>query len=369
MTVLILPIALSACSKDSAFDQAASVDVCGMVDQAAVERIVGPLSGQPQVGPIAYGQGIAGVCTWSFKTAMSTSDSTLQASLSTPGSRIAAQDFDPWSEVNFKELEATIGPRMEVKDLGDKALLFEDQRMRRSEIWIQFGKSYAVIRMTGASSSQLVDFARILARDIAARQASSTASDAAAVNNAPASAGQHVVAAPAPGGTPDAHEIAKDARVKALEADGLAREAEREASEAQANEKEATVVLYTMVYAEECIRTDELVRNICSRMGKVIPDNDKAYCDQLPAQTFQQRTSAAYEAFKQAHAAQIATNAASNASTLDGARQDFERQFGQMRSDPVSMMEFESLARELPGHCSVIEKEWLPKLSQGHQGP
>ena len=122
-----------------------------------------------------------------------------------------------------------------------------------------------------------------------------------------------------------------------------------------------------MAYVEECIRTEDLVRNICSRMGKAIPENDKAYCDMLPAQTFQQRTSAGYDAFKQAHAAQIAANASNNASTLDGARQDFERQFGHMRADPVSMPEFESVARDLPGHCSVVEKEWLPKLSQEPQ--
>jgi hypothetical protein len=33
------------------------------------------------------------------------------------------------------------------------------------------------------------------------------------------------------------------------------------------------------------------------------------------------------------------------------------------------MLVFESLARNLPGHCAVVEREWLPKLSQGHQGP
>jgi len=368
VTTLVLPIALSACNKESAFDQAASVDVCGIVDQAAVERIVGPLGGPPQSAPFDYGHGFAGQCTWSFKSFMSTTDSNLRATLSTPGSRIAVQDFDPWSEVNFKELEATLGPRMEVKDLGDKAMLFEDKGMRISEIWILLGKSYVVIRMTNASSSQLVDFARIVAGNIAARQASSSATDAVGGSSTPASGTQNVVAAPAPGGA-DTHELAKDARAKALEADALAREAERKAVEAQANEKEATVVLYTMAYVEECTLTDDLVRNICSRMGKVIPANDKAYCDLLPAQTFQQRTSAAYDEFKQAHAAQIAANATSNASTLDDAREGFERQFGHLRADPVSMLEFESLARNLPGHCAVVEREWLPKLSQGHQGP
>jgi len=360
VTALVLPIVLSACSRQSAFDQAASVDVCGMVDQAAVERIVGPLSGQPQTEPVAYGRGIAGACTWSFKSAMSTNDRSLRASLSTPGSRIVVENYDPWSEVNFKELEATLGPRLEVKDLGDKALLFENVGMRTSEIWIQLGKSYVVIRMTGASSSQLVAFARIVAGDIVARQAASTAADAAAANS-PATAGQNVAAAPVPGATSDAH-------AKAAEAEALARDAERKAGEAQADAKEADLVLYTTAYVEECIRTDDLVRNICARMGKVIPDTDKAYCDMLPAQTFQQRTSAAYDAFKQAHSAQIKANASNNAPTLDGASQEFERQFGHMRADPVSMLEFESLARNLPGQCSVIEKEWLPKLSAGHHG-
>lgn len=95
VTALVLPIALSACSKDSAFDQAANVDVCGMVDQAAVEHIVGPLSSPPQTAPVDSGHGIAGECTWSFKSAMSANDSTLRASLSTPGARIAVQGFDP----------------------------------------------------------------------------------------------------------------------------------------------------------------------------------------------------------------------------------------------------------------------------------
>jgi len=49
-----------------------------------------------------------------------------------------------WSGVNFKELEATMGPRMEVKDLGDKALLFDNVGMRtldgaRASFELQFG--------------------------------------------------------------------------------------------------------------------------------------------------------------------------------------------------------------------------------------
>lgn len=118
---------------------------------------------------------------------------------------------------------------MEVKGLGDKALLFENPGMQLSEIWVQQGKSYVVIRMTGASSSQLVAFARIVAGDMAARQAASTATDAIAGINAPASG---VAAAHAPGGTPDAQAIAKEAQAKATGAEAPTRDAEREAGDA-----------------------------------------------------------------------------------------------------------------------------------------
>ena len=162
---LSLLFMLSGCGKKSRFDEATVVDVCSIVSEAEAQRIFGPLSEQPKPQP--HGSGVAGDCRWSFKSTFGGNNATLFVMLMTNGSSGEFQDLDRWFKMSLEEVKVSLGAHpWEMKNLGDKAFLFQSPQPDHSEIWMQQSKTYAVLRITGASSSQLESFARILAREL-----------------------------------------------------------------------------------------------------------------------------------------------------------------------------------------------------------
>ncbi len=170
MTWLAIAIAaismLSGCGKQSRFDEATDVDVCAIVSQTDAERILGPLTRQPLAQPHAGGE--AGDCRWSFKPP----DAPTHPSMSPwhPMVRGAVPSaFDPLSKVGVADAEANIGHSSDIADLGDKALLFQSPQPDFSEVWMQQSKTYAILIINGGSSTQLVDFAKLLSKSVGTR--------------------------------------------------------------------------------------------------------------------------------------------------------------------------------------------------------
>lgn len=155
---------LSGCAKKSRFDEAAVVAVCNLVSQAEAERILGRLIEQPKP---QQASAVAGDCTWSFKSTSGSNRATLYAMLMTHGSSGKFQDLDRWFALSLEEAKVSLGAQpAEVKDLGDRAFLFQTPQPDHSEIWMKQGQTYAVLRITGASASQLDRFARVLASEL-----------------------------------------------------------------------------------------------------------------------------------------------------------------------------------------------------------
>ena len=155
---------LSGCGKKSRFDESTVVNVCSIVGQAEAEGILGPLSEPPTE---QQASGIAGDCTWSFKSASAGNSATLYAMLMTRGSNGKFQDLDRWFAQSLEEARVSLGAEpAKVKDLGDRAFLFQTPQPDHSEIWMQQGKTYLVLRIMGASASQLESFARVLSRNL-----------------------------------------------------------------------------------------------------------------------------------------------------------------------------------------------------------
>ncbi len=166
---LSLLLMLPGCGKESRFDESTVVDVCKIVSQAEAERILGPLIEQPK--PQLHTSGVAGDCTWTFKSTSGSNSAALYVMLITHGSNGEFQDLDRWFKMSLDEVKVSLGAHpWEMKDLGDKGFLFQSPQPDHSEIWMRQSKTYAVLRINGASSSQLDSFARILARELAPKK-------------------------------------------------------------------------------------------------------------------------------------------------------------------------------------------------------
>ena len=120
----------------------------------------------------------------------------------------------------------------------------------------------------------------------------------------------------------------------------------------------AEFVLMTLASVEGCIETDELLRKSCARVGGQLPDKTKTYCE-LPATPFKARTAHAYAAFKEFFRAEIEENEADFAHVMRQAHASFDKHYAQMRAGRISMMDLESLSRELAHRCRRVEHDWL----------
>jgi len=314
---------LSACGKKSRFDEKAVLDVCQIASEAEAEGILGQLTEKPKPEP--QDSGMAGNCTWRFESA-SGADATLSVMVMTHASSTGRQDPDRWFEMSLSELKASLDPHpLELKKLGDRAFLFEFPKPGLSEILMRQSRTYAILKISGANSSQLRSFAGIVAREAAAKEETRDSSVT----------------------------VAADARPRA--------EPARSTGEPAAGKKPAkdeTTVLYTMGFVEECKRADDLLRKSCARWGQQLSDENRQYCD-LPAETFEARTSDSYRAFKQTFSEQIKQSEAKISPLLERGRADFDRQFAKALSGSISGFDLETLSRLLGRECSVIETEWL----------
>jgi hypothetical protein len=159
---LIALFVLAGCGKKSRYDETNTVDVCGILSRTAVEDLLGPLNGQPKG---RQASGAAGDCTWSFKSASGKKDATLYVMLMTHGSNGEFQNLGRWFTASLEEAKVSLGAEPEeVKDLGDRAYLFQTPQPDHSEIWMQQSKTYLVLRIEGGSSAQLKTFAGVLSQ-------------------------------------------------------------------------------------------------------------------------------------------------------------------------------------------------------------
>ena len=117
-------------------------------------------------------------------------------------------------------------------------------------------------------------------------------------------------------------------------------------------------VIYTAALMQNCTQVDELLRKTCARFGSQLSDTYRKYCD-LPAESFEVRTARPYRALKEAFRTEFKAHEPKAAAALQTARESFEQQFAQVRAGKVSMIDFESLGREMRDRCSVVEREWL----------
>jgi len=149
----------------SRFDEVAGVDVCQLITTAEAEQILGPLQGTKPGTPT--GQGIAGECTWSFRVLATNGQGTLYARMTTRASSPHAPPPSYFSRVSQAEVEASLGTSpWEMRDLGDRALLYQTRRPDHSELWLLQSETLFVLRMLGGSAAQLEQFARALAREL-----------------------------------------------------------------------------------------------------------------------------------------------------------------------------------------------------------
>jgi hypothetical protein len=162
-----LLVLVSACDmpKQSRFDEVAGVDVCGLITQAEVEHILGPL--EDATPGAASGPGIAGECTWSFKVLATSGKGTLYAMMTTRASSPHGPSPGRFFEISQPEIEASLGATpWEMENLGDQAFLYQTRRPDHSELWLLQSETLFILRMLGGSAAQLEEFARALAREL-----------------------------------------------------------------------------------------------------------------------------------------------------------------------------------------------------------
>ena len=362
-TALGLLSMLAGCGKTSPVDQAQSrlaeattLDVCAFVSQADVEGIFGPLVGPPQnpldrrPQPAAPSRGLAGACGWYFKTASGYAGASASARFVTPASNVGnPYPLDPWSKVNMGEVEANFGPNpVAVDGLGDKALLFQAPQQLQAELWMQQGRTYAVVKISGASSAQLVSLARLLASGAIAME--TAAADTTAAGQSATVASRQ---SPGSGEPANGQERLKDAEKKAADADAQARDAEALARDAadklRQDQGEEQIVLRQMVEQEVCARADDLLRKSCAAYGRLLTDENKPYCN-LPAETFAARTASSFRDFKDSYSAAIQKHQSEISDAIAEASVDFDQQYAQARAGTVSGMDLFSLSHDL-GRC------------------
>ena len=323
-------LVLAGCEKKSRFDDKKTVNLCAVVSQAEAESILGPLIDEPKAEPAS--PGLAGTCIWRFKSAAAGVDGRLSAMLVTEASNAMPQSIGRWFSANLTEMKAALDPHpVELKNLGDRAFLYEISQPNYSSIAMQQSQTCAILRIEGASSSQLERFAAILAREAGARDVPD-----------------------APGNQPVTHAASHTV----ASASAQQRSATGSGS-ADRGKNDETRVLYTIGYVEECIRVDELLRKSCDRWRDQLSEKNRQYCD-LPDDTFEARTADNYRAFKEAFGAQIRESEPKISDLLAQGRADFERQFARALAGSISGLELESLNRQLGRECAVIETEWLP---------
>jgi hypothetical protein len=328
---------LVACGTSSRFDDKPVVDVCKIIDDADAQRILGPLTEPPKPDP---GHGLAGACVWHFASPSGDRHGTLTVSMVTRASNAGSQNLGGWFEMNKTALTAMIDPHpKEVKDLSDRTFLFELSKTDASAILMRQSQTFAILRINGASSSQLESFARILAREAGAREtARETNAKPIAEQSDRANDGLH--------GTEPQHGAIEGV-----------------AANRHDKEKEEMRVVYTMGYVEECIRADQLLRKSCERWLPQLSAKLKPYCD-LPAETFEARTANAYRSFKDIFRDQTRASEPKLSTILEQARADFDKRFAIALSGSVSGFDFETLSRMLGRECSVVETEWLHQTEQ-----
>jgi hypothetical protein len=153
----------------SRFDEVAGVDVCQLITTAEAEHILGPLQGTEPGA--ATGQGIAGECTWSFRVLATNGQGTLYAMMTTRASSPHGPSPTRFFRISQAEVEASLGASpWEMRDLGDRAVLYQTRRPDHSELWLLQSETLFMLRMLGGSAAQLEQFARALARELEPQQ-------------------------------------------------------------------------------------------------------------------------------------------------------------------------------------------------------
>ena len=167
LAVLACVLLASGCDmpKESRFDEVAGVDVCALITTVEAEHILGPVeSALP--GPVS-GQGFAGQCTWLFKVLATGEAGTLYVAMTTHASTPHGPSVSQFFEVSQSELEVSLGATpWEMKDLGDKAVLYQTRRPDHSEMWLLQSQTLFIMRMQGGSAGQLEEFGRALSREL-----------------------------------------------------------------------------------------------------------------------------------------------------------------------------------------------------------
>ena len=165
----LLLLLLTACGKKSRFDHEAVVDVCAIVKPDFAERILGPLVEPPKPGPPV--SGIAGSCEWKFNLVGRNSVATLSATLMTQASNAGQQSLERWFAASYAEMRASIDAHPVRLEFGDTTWLYEFSFPGVAEILMQQGRTYAILRIDGASSAPLKSFAEMMSLEMARKRA------------------------------------------------------------------------------------------------------------------------------------------------------------------------------------------------------
>lgn len=168
-TMSCLLVLTSGCDmpKKSRFDDVAGVDVCALITSAEAEHILGPLQSTVPGIVTQSGSGIAGECTWTFKTLATNGKGTLWVMMTTRASSPHAPNLDTYFDISQAEIEASLGATpWKMEDLGDKAYLYQTRQPEHSELWLLQSETLLMLRMMGGSAAQLEEFARALSREL-----------------------------------------------------------------------------------------------------------------------------------------------------------------------------------------------------------
>ena len=169
LSVLLSGLLVLACACDaprkSRFDDVAGVNVCELITPAEADHILGPLlSAAPARNS---GSGIAGECTWTFTSLPTNRKGTLYAMMTTRASSPHGPSPARFMEISKPEIEASLGATpWQMKDLGDKAYLYQTRQPDHSEMWMLQSNTLFMLRMMGGSAAQLEEFARALSREL-----------------------------------------------------------------------------------------------------------------------------------------------------------------------------------------------------------
>lgn len=123
-------------------------------------------------------------------------------------------------------------------------------------------------------------------------------------------------------------------------------------------ERRANAVIMTAVYVDSCVHTDRILRELCSHFGPQLSGANQSHC-QLPALSFEDRTTADYADFRARYRAEFSSAAPRIEQAIQTARHAFDQQFPQALAGRLTGFELESLSRHMNGHCAAVETEWL----------